>query len=108
MFTLSDISKAHESVKSGADFPVYARAITLMGVTGYDTFVSDGHAVYFGNSDALTAPPKYENLEVAQNSNKEKFIERLRIHQNGGSDYMTFCHDCAKNGVEKWTLDMKE
>jgi uncharacterized protein YbcV (DUF1398 family) len=44
---------------------------------------------------------------VAENSNKERFIERLRIHQNGGSDYMTFCRDCADNGVEKWTLDMK-
>jgi hypothetical protein len=27
MFTLSDISTAHAQVKSGADFPAYARAL---------------------------------------------------------------------------------
>lgn len=107
MFTLDQISEAHKSVKSWADFPKYAQALIKMGVTAYDTFVFDGHAIYFGNPEPLNSPQKYEKLEVAQNSNKEKFIERLRIHQNGGSDYMTFCRDCAENGVEKWTLDMK-
>lgn len=107
MFTLKDISEAHASVKTWADFPRYARTITEMGVTAYDTYVSDGHAVYFGNPDPLPSPPKYENLQVAPDANKEHFIERLRVHQNGGSDYMTFCQDCAQNGVEKWTLDMK-
>lgn len=76
-------------------------------MTGYDTFVSDGHAEYFGNHETLTSPAKYENLEIAKISNKEKFLERLKIHQNGGSDYMKFCHDCAENGVEKWTLDLE-
>jgi len=108
MFTLSDISLAHEKVKTGADFPSYAHALTEMWVTAYDTYVSDGHAVYLWNDEPLISSSKYEILEVAENSNKEKFIERLRIHQNGGSDYMTFCRDCAENGVEKWTLDMKE
>jgi hypothetical protein len=30
MFTLSDISEAHKQVKTGADFPAYARALTTM------------------------------------------------------------------------------
>lgn len=107
MFTLADISEAHKSVKTWADFPVYARAITEMGVITYDTYVSDGHTVYFGNSETLTSPSKYDPLKVAEVSNKEKFVERLRLHQGGGTDYMTFCRDCADSGVEKWTLDMK-
>lgn len=107
MFTLSDISREHAKVKTGADFPIYARTLTEMWVIAYDTYVSDGHAVYLWNDEPLISPPKYEPIEVAENTNKDIFIERLRIHQNGGSDYMTFCRDCAENGVEKWTLDLE-
>ena len=106
MFTLSDISDAHARVKSGADFPQYARDLIAMWVTAYDTYVSDGHAVYLGNPDPITSPTKYDTLTVANTMNQEKFIERLKLHQSGGTDYMTFCQDCASNGIEKWTLDM--
>lgn len=106
MFTLSNISTAHARVKSGADFPQYARDLIAMGVTAYDTYVSDGHAVYLGNEEPLISPAKYDILEVAENSNKERFIAQLRLHQSGGTDYMTFCQDCANTGIEKWTLDM--
>ncbi|GAB0174337.1 MAG: DUF1398 family protein [Candidatus Altimarinota bacterium] len=107
MFTLPDIINAHAKVKSGADFPAYAREITRMGVTAYDVYVTDGRAVYFGNPDPLNAPGKYEPLLISLDIKKDFFIERLKLHQNGGTDYMTFCRDCAESGVEKWTLDMK-
>jgi uncharacterized protein YbcV (DUF1398 family) len=106
MFTLSDISTAHARVNSGADFPQYARDLIAMGVTAYDTYVSDGHAVYLGNNEPLISPAKYDTHTIAENSNKERFLEQLRLHQSGGTDYMTFCQDCANSGVEKWTLDM--
>jgi uncharacterized protein YbcV (DUF1398 family) len=106
MFTLSDISTAHAQVKSGADFPAYARSLIAMWVTAYDTYVSDGHAVYLGNPESITSPAKYDTLTIANNCNREKFIERLKLHQSGGTDYMSFCQDCAENGIEKWTLDM--
>jgi uncharacterized protein YbcV (DUF1398 family) len=107
MFTLTQIQEAHKKVKSGADFPAYAKEIHTFGVTGYDTFVSDGHALYFGNRESLVSPPKYDALEVADIPNREYFIERLRLHQSGGTDYTTFCQDCAECGVEKWTLDLE-
>ena len=94
-FTLSDISTAHARVKTGADFPQYARDLIAMGVTAYDTFVSDGHAVYLGNSEPLISPAKYDTLSIAESPNQEQFITRLRLHQSGGTDYMTFCQDCA-------------
>lgn len=106
MFALSDISEAHKHVKSGADFPVYAHALREIWVTSYETFVSDGHTVYIGNTEPLISPPKYDSLTVAVSPGKEKFLEKLRLHQSGGTDYMTFCRDCAENGIEKWTLDM--
>lgn len=106
MFTLSDISTAHARVGSGADFPQYARDLIAMWVTAYDTYVSDGHAVYLGNTEPLISPAKYESLTIANICNTEYCLERLRLHQSGGTDYMTFCRDCAETGIEKWTLDM--
>ena len=46
MFTLDQIKTAHSKVKSGADYPNYVQDLIKLGVTGYDTYVSDGHAVY--------------------------------------------------------------
>ncbi len=106
MFTLTQIQEAHKHVKTWADFPKYAQELTQMWVLSYDTFVYDGHAVYLGNKEPIIAPAKYETISIETTSNKEHFIERLRLHQSGGTDYMTFCRDCAENGVEKWTLDM--
>ena len=39
--------------------------------------------------------------------NGNQFIADLKTHQQGGTDYPTFCNDCAKSGVEKWIVDMK-
>jgi uncharacterized protein YbcV (DUF1398 family) len=108
MFTLTDIQEAHKKVQSGADFPKYAREIHALGVTHYNVFVADGHAMYLGNPEPIIAPAKYDTLIVAKSVNSKKFITELRLHQSGGTDYMSFCRDCAKCGVEKWTLNLEE
>jgi len=60
MFTVEQINKAHEKVKSGADFPEYIHEIKQMGVTGYETWVYDNHTEYFGKNDYQTKSlPKY-------------------------------------------------
>ena len=70
MFQLTDIKAAHSKVKSGADFPAYIQDLIKLGVTGYDTYVSDGHAVYCGENDfQITAEAKYPVLAVADSSN---------------------------------------
>lgn len=107
MFTLDQIREAHSRVKSGADFPKYARELTEMGVTWYDVFVTDWRSEYFGNPEILSAPARYSPLTISETTDKNFFIERLKLHQNGWTDYMTFCEDSAKSGIEKWTLDMK-
>ena len=62
MFTTVQINAAHGKVKSGADFPAYIQDIKKLGVTHYETFVSDGHTDYHGaNSFKTTAPSKYCN-----------------------------------------------
>ncbi|HRI20162.1 MAG TPA: DUF1398 family protein [Panacibacter sp.] len=109
MFTIDQIKEVHSRVKTGADFPNYIQDLIKLGVNGYDTFVSDGHSVYFGNDNySIRSDAKYTALEVAEKSDKEKFQHSLKIHQQGQTDYPTFCKHSAETGVEKWTVDMNE
>jgi len=109
MFTVAQIEQAHEKVKSGADFPKYIQEIKAMGVSGFDTWVTDSHTEYFGANDYKTqSQPQYDNLIIADVTNKEKFVSQLRAHQQGQTDYYTFCKDCAENGIEKWVVDLDE
>lgn len=105
MFTLEQIKTAHSKVKSGADFPAYISAIKQLGVTSYETYVSDGHTDYYGKDDFKTSTEAiYDKLVIAENSNAEQFKMDLKAHQQGQTNYPTFCRDCAKSGVEKWAV----
>lgn len=105
MFTVAQIEAAHSKVKSGADFPNYMQDLIKLGVTSFETFVIDSHCIYFGKNDFRTkSEGKYPDLEISETANKTQFISDLKSHQRGGTDYMTFCKDCAKSGIEKWVV----
>lgn len=107
MFTLEQIAAAHNKVESGADFPRYIQEIKALGVTGFTTWVVDSHTTYHGaDGYAISSTPAYPALEVADTSNKTLFQEKLQLHQQGGTDYITFCNDCAETGIEKWIVDL--
>lgn len=107
MFSLNQIQSAHSKVKSGADFPAYIRELKQLGVTGYETFVKDGHNQYYGeNTYSCSSPAKYEALTIAETPNAAQFTEDLKAHQQGKTDYRTFCNDCAKSGIEKWIVSI--
>lgn len=109
MFQLADIQTAHAKVKSGADFPAYIQDLIQLGVVAYDTFVSDGRAVYFGNDGySMQSESKYPELTIAEKAEGETFASNLKIHQQGQTDYLTFCRHSAEAGVEKWTVDLKK
>ncbi|MBF4519135.1 DUF1398 domain-containing protein [Flavobacterium sp. ANB] len=109
MFTIDQIKDAHSKVKSGADFPNYIQDLIILGVKGYDTFVNDGHVEYYGvNNYNVTADEKYAEIKVADTANKERFIEFLVMHQDGQTDYLTFCNHAAQCGIAKWRVDIIE
>ena len=109
MFTIDQIKAAHEKVKSGADFPNYIQDLINLGVKGYDAFVHDGHVEYFGENNFRAAETKtYNTLTIAPSANKERFIEFLVMHQDGQTDYMTFCNHAAQCGIAKWRVDIIE
>ncbi len=107
MFTVEQIKTAHSKVKSGADFPAYIKEIKELGVTNYETFVSDGHTDFFGVSNyKISTTAKYETLQIVETSKSEQFKSDLIAHQQGKTDYLTFCNDCAESGIEKWAVSM--
>jgi uncharacterized protein YbcV (DUF1398 family) len=108
-FTLDQLKTAHAKVKSGADFPTYIQEISKLGVESYETFVTDGHTVFNGAFQfQITSAPKYTPLEISDATNPAQFTTQLKIHQNGGSDYLSFIRQCAENGVEKWMVSIKD
>ncbi|MGL4992576.1 MAG: DUF1398 domain-containing protein [Bacteroidales bacterium] len=106
-FTTDQIEKSHDRVKSGADFPKYISEIKQMGVISFETWVKDSHTVYFGKDNyQMSSKPKYAELSITDKVDKEKFIDCLKIHQKGETDYHTFCTHCAQTGIEKWVVNL--
>jgi len=109
MFTAQDILMAHAKVKSGADYPRYVQDLKAMGVVFYDFVVENGQNNYFdqeGNS--VSTPEKYSPLHVADSASSEKLKHNILIHQQGKTDFPTFCKQAAEAGVEKWVSDLKK
>lgn len=109
MFTVEQIKEAHSKVKSGADFPAYIREIKTLGVTHYETYVSDGHIDYHGSMDyTVSVPAKYDPLTIATSAKNDDFKTELLAHQQGKTDFLTFIKMCATKGIEKWKINMEK
>ena len=109
MFTIEQINKAHSSGTSGADFPRYVQDIIKLGVTGFEVFVNDGHSLYFGNEGfKIQSGESYPPLEVMDYTDKDQFFLDLRATQQGKTDFLTFCSDCAKSGVARWIVNLSK
>ena len=107
MFTVEQIKAAHSKVKSGADFPAYIKEIRSLGVTHYETYVSDGHIDYHGAEGyTVKVPAKFEPLKIADIPQNEAFKAGLAAHQQGMTDFLTFIKMCAETGIEKWEICM--
>lgn len=109
MFTVEQLEAAHTKVKSGTDFPAYIKEIKSLGVTHYQTYVSDGHINYHGaNNNIAQVPAKYEPIEIANTVNEDHFKAELKAHQQGKTDFLTFIKMCANTGIEKWEINMEK
>ena len=105
MFTVEQIKAAHSKVKSGADFPAYIKEIKLLGITHYETYVTDGHIDYHGVNDyTVKAPAKYAPLVITDTTKIKEIKTGLIAHQQGKTDFLTFIKMCADTGIEKWEI----
>ena len=109
LFTLDQVHQAHSKVKSGADFPRYVQDLKSIGITHYDNFVSDGRTKYYGTEGySIEGEPKYPEMKVNGSGSADKLKYALSIHQQGQTDYPTFCRQAAEAGVDKWITHMIE
>jgi uncharacterized protein YbcV (DUF1398 family) len=107
MFTEEQIRQAHSKVKSGADFPSFIQELKGLGVTYYETFLTDGHSVYYGkNHFELITQPRFEAVSIPDKINKKQLLADLTNHQQGKSNYEEIVKQCTYNGVEKWAICM--
>ncbi|MXV15750.1 DUF1398 domain-containing protein [Hufsiella ginkgonis] len=106
MFTLQQVKEAHGKVKTGADFPAYVREIKGLGLLTYEFRVADGSVTYFGgNRYRVTDHARYEPLTINKVASADELRHVIAIHQQGQTDFLTFCRQAAAAGVEKWTVD---
>ncbi|MFZ4929327.1 DUF1398 domain-containing protein [Chryseobacterium sp. Mn2064] len=108
-FTIENIKAAHQKVKSGADFPQYIQDIKDLGVSHYTAYVADGNTEYFNaDNQSVHTGSKYDLLTISHDVDLDTFKARLKLHQQGGTDYITFCNDCAANGIVGWRINLAE
>lgn len=107
MFTIDQIKEAHAKVQTAADFTNYIQDLIILGVKGYDTYVQDGLVEYYGvNNFKVGTNEKYSEIKISATANKELFIEFLVMHQEGQTDFLTFCKQAAQCGIAKWRVDI--
>ena len=109
LFTIEEIQKAEQKIKTGVDFPQFIQELKAMGVERNDIYVMNGMSIYFGKNDhTVEGPPAYEALLIEEQSSETDLREALKVHQAGETDYQTFCRQAASAGVEKWVTDLNE
>jgi len=108
MFTAEQIKAAHSKVKSGADFPNYVREIKALGLVKYEYLVADGRTIYYGDNNLTTeAPAIYPEKRINPISSASTIAQVIREHQQGKSDFLTFCQLAADAGVHYWEVNTK-
>jgi uncharacterized protein YbcV (DUF1398 family) len=109
MFTERQLKDAHSKVKSGVDFPKYIREIKELGLITYEFKVADGSIIYYGqNGYQVNSAAKYALLTIAGQSSADDLRHTIAIHQQGQTDFVTFCRQAADAGVEKWVIDTQK
>lgn len=97
---------AHAKVKTGADFPAYVREIKQLGLLHYDFLVRNGQTEYHGaNGFQVNGDPIYAEKTILTQASPAAVRQIIAEHQQGKTDFLTFCQQVADAGVEKWIVD---
>ncbi|MBA3872419.1 MAG: DUF1398 family protein [Anaerolineae bacterium] len=109
MFTIEQINDIHDRLGNVETLVDYLRALHAIGVETYDSYLTDGHSEYFGKQGhTVTSPPAHEKLSVAETSNRENFLNQMKLSEQGKSTYIEMSKGLADSGIEKWTFDTNQ
>ena len=106
MFTIEQIDELHRRLGNADTLLCYVRSLAELGVVRYDSFVSDGHSEYIGlDGRRVKSPPAHDVLSVAEDSDRDAFLDHLRRHEHGETSYMEMSKGLADSGVQRWTVE---
>ncbi|MBI1279987.1 MAG: DUF1398 domain-containing protein [Anaerolineaceae bacterium] len=106
MFTIEQINDIHHRLGSATTLADYLHALAAIGIQKYDSYLTDGHSEYFGaQGQTVTSPSVHEKLSIAEKSDKDAFLNHLKQHEQGKTDYFEMSRGLADSGIEKWTFD---
>ena len=106
MFTLDQIEDLHARLGSAKTLAEYVRALKVLGVERYDSYLADGHSEYFGQGgDRVVSPPVHEVFPIAESGQKEAFLEHLDRHERRETSYLEMSRGLAQSGIEKLTVN---
>ena len=106
MFTIEQIDELHDRLGKAETLVDYVGSLAALGVVRYDSFVADGHSEYVGlAAERVVSPPAHEALTVAEDSDRQAFVDHLRRHERGETGYLEMSKGLADSGVQKWTVD---
>lgn len=109
MFTLEQTNEIHDRLGSASTLKDYLQALREIGVLASDSYLTDGHTVHRGaDGYEVATEPTHEVFEVAVISDKDAFVEQLRLHETGVTSYVEMSRGLAEAGVEKWIFDTVE
>ncbi len=105
MFSKEQIEAAHGKVKSGADFPAYVNEIRSLGVKSHEVSLREGTWMFKGLDSRTVSFVNGPVVPVSERVSVEAFKRSLTNHQRGETDYLTFCQQAGKAGVDRWISD---
>ena len=106
MFTLEQITDIHDRLGNRETLGGYLRALGVIGVEAYDSYITDGHSEYFGaDGQKLVGPAFHEMFAIAETCDKEQLLPYMQQVERGGIGYVEMSKALADNGVEKWRFD---
>jgi uncharacterized protein YbcV (DUF1398 family) len=106
VFTIEQIDELHGRLGRADTLLDYVRALAELGVVRYACFVSDGHSEYVGlDARKVVSLPAHDTLSVAEDSDRDAFLDHLRRHEHGETSYLEMSKGLADSGVQRWTVD---
>lgn len=105
MITKDAITKAQEEFGS-RNFPMLVQAFLDLGMVSNTVNIKDGKAIYNDKDGNQVAMAAFQVEAVAENLDKDYFMQQLKLHQSGQTDFPTFCKDTADAGIYKWDVDL--
>lgn len=108
MVTLAEIDAVHDQFGMADTLDAYCRALADLDVTGYDSYVVDGHTVFrTTDGQELVTPAYHDVVEVATEPDHAAVHATLARVEAGELGYAEMSRLLGAAGLERWSVDTR-